>query len=381
MNIHVTGTGHGNKGAELMLAAIVDRLHRDLPGARLVADPTLGPYAWRARYGLYQLMDIRRAGRLGPLIELLMHEGYRRRFGLVTEREIGAVLDASGFAFGDAWKPEWIEAAADRLEYGRRLGRKIVLLPQAFGPFTLPRASAASRRALESADLVYARDEDSLRYVSELVPGLPSLRLAPDFTNLLPGALPPDLKLPERAVAVVPNAQMRFHGGPDAGAHYVPFLTTLIETIRKRDHTPFLLLHEASADRPLAKELLDACGGNMLVIEEDDPVRLKGIIGACRWVVASRFHALVSALSQGVPALGTAWSHKYLALFRDYGCPDLLLDPASDASSWEPLVSTFCQDEELDASRRLLTSRAEEHRAAADSMWRDVLSLLRGDAA
>jgi len=55
-----------------------------------------------------------------------------------------------------------------------------------------------------------------------------------------------------------------------------------------------------------------------LVLKDHPPTTLRAIIGNCDYFIASRFHAMVSALAKGVPVLVTAWSHKYrevLAMF------------------------------------------------------------------
>jgi colanic acid/amylovoran biosynthesis protein len=79
-----------------------------------------------------------------------------------------------------------------------------------------------------------------------------------------------------------------------------------------------VLVHE-ERDRELADRLAHEAGLSDPVAQFDDPLELKGILGACAFSVGSRFHGLVSALSQGVPCLGTSWSHKYRELFDDYG--------------------------------------------------------------
>ncbi len=43
-------------------------------------------------------------------------------------------------------------------------------------------------------------------------------------------------------------------------------------------------------------------------------------------LIASRFHSLVFALSEGVPVLALGWSHKYQELLRPFGLENFVVD-------------------------------------------------------
>ncbi len=45
--------------------------------------------------------------------------------------------------------------------------------------------------------------------------------------------------------------------------------------------------------------------------EEMDAEQIRAFIGKCRFLVASRFHAMIGSLEQKVPVLLIGWSHKY----------------------------------------------------------------------
>lgn len=373
--IELCGAGPGNKGAELMLAAACAHLSWRHPRLRLACDPGMGDYAYRARHGLWQLLG--NGGRRERLLAALMGPGYRQRFGLLEPRQRVALLDLSGYALGDPWKPEWVEARARHFESVRASGGRVILLPQALGPFARPRVRDAARRAMAAADLVFARDPKSHVAARELLGDAPNLRLAPDFTNLLAGTPVPGYALGDGHVALVPNRQMLVHGDAAVQAGYVAFFAAAASAVLAAGLKPFLLLHELRADRPLAEAIAAEVEVSLPIVAEPDALRLKGIIGACEFIIGSRFHALVSALSQAVPAIGTSWSHKYEYLYADYGQSGLLLRPEGAAA----VSSAASLQQLLDPQRRAqlraaLLEAAEAQKARARAMWREVDALL-----
>ena len=176
----------------------------------------------------------------------------------------------------------------------------------------------------------------------------------------------------------MPNTRMVLKTTDAVRGSYVPYFAKCAKYLKEAGLDPFILLHDVPTDRKLAAEIREASGFPLEIMEYENPLYLKGIIGSCHLLVGSRFHALINALSQAVPALATGWSHKYEQLFKDYGCPELLisnLDFEADALRKLELLS-----DESSRGRIVLTlrksSRAEMEKT--ERMWRKVEGIILG---
>ncbi len=114
------------------------------------------------------------------------------------------------------------------------------------------------------------------------------------------------------------------------------------------------------------------------MIRESDPLRVKGILGACEGTIGSRYHGLVSALSQGVPSLGAGWSHKYLALFEDYGFPEGLLDVTEGAETFRKL-DMILEPASGAGIRETIKEHSARQKRLSMRMWEDVFAIIGGD--
>ena len=184
----------------------------------------------------------------------------RRRFGIVGEDQIDAVLDASGFRYSDddrygARSARELERNARRW---RRAGKLVVLLPQALGPFRTPAVREPFLRALDAVDLVYARDARSEAHLRELAPGDERIRRAPDFTIALAGTCPPDLEALVGSgpfACLVPNDRMLERTAPEVAEGYVAFLRSCAHEVAALGLRPVLVLHETARDAPFVERL------------------------------------------------------------------------------------------------------------------------------
>jgi polysaccharide pyruvyl transferase WcaK-like protein len=373
LTIEIHGTGTGNRGAELMAIAIAERMRATFPGVRLVVPPAYGDYLSRSKHQFFTTWDF--PGRIrSKLVASAIRCGapsIRTALGILDPSEVDVVLDASGFAFSDQWGSLPAKALYNKMNRPERQKQRLILLPQALGPFNHTEIADATRKLFGRAEFVCARDDQSFAAAQKLG-GARRLLQFPDFTLGVRAILPEGIEIPERLGAVVPNYRMM--DMTDKGEHYLIFLRKAVAMLRQYGLRPAFVLHDAEEDRRVIEQVQDQHG--LLVLTDPDPRVLKGILGKAHLVIGSRFHALVSALSQGVPCIGAGWSHKYPEVFRDFGAADLLLSDLDDFTRLEALVSSLAAPAIRDMRSAEISSAAEALKLKNLTMWQAVESSL-----
>ncbi|RUO46641.1 hypothetical protein CWE21_10830 [Pseudidiomarina aquimaris] len=360
-----------------MLHAIIEQFQQRGISARFVVEPQ-GAYERRAQFGLWQKTRAIRKhiNYLAPL--QLLPRSCRTQLGLVNDSDIDLVLDASGFSYGDQWP--W-RVAHDRLATSMRRYHKrrvpVVLLPQAFGPFREAKWQRQMQHILAYANLAYARDTTSFDHCTSLLnyQQEASVKRCPDFTNLLKPRPYQAYQPSANSVCVIPNSKM-LQKRKD-GDVYVNWLVELIHAIQNDEQPVFMLLHEQQQDQGLAATINARLSKAVAVVAPSDARQNKWLIGHSGWVISSRYHGLVSALSQGVPVTATGWSHKYEQLLSDYTCQDALVEPQQNAVAvWQRIHKTLNDATNYGELRARIVESGQWQREAVEKMWDEVFSLL-----
>ena len=304
-----------------------------------------------------------------------MPKSFRVAAGLANASDTHVVIDASGFAFGLPHPLDRIRKFAEHAERAAGAGKPVILMPQAFGRMDEPAYADCMRRIARAARLIFAREPVSLEFARAAAgPYASKIELAPDFTNLL--SVLPQSKVGELdRVCIVPNVRMHTDArSPDDAKRYLPMLVEACRAARAAGSRPVVLVHD-SGDHDLAEQLVRLYDGGLEVVAPQSPLDIKREIGRSRMVVASRFHALVSALAQGVPVIATSWSHKYEQLLADYGCEDMLLKSTDNVSLQEEMLKRG-----LGEGRNELLATIQERgralRVQTEGMWMQVLKQL-----
>lgn len=376
--IEIRKAGFTNKGAELMLYAILEKIKGEFPQAKFCMTPILDsqPYEKRAQLGLYQKIHFWKKGfHLGELINVLPN-GIKERFGIVSSKDVDVVLDAAGFTYSDQWGQKSCEELASSCRLWKKNDTKVILLPQAFGPFKSHYNQRDMKTVTENCDLIFAREQDSYDYLLEISGEQENIKLAPDFTNLMEGVLPENFNTKENRFCIVPNYRMIDKTSKEQSDAYLPFLIICAKYLLEKNQKPFILVHEGEKDMKLAKKINDATGGNLNIIQELHPLKIKGILGACEGTIGSRFHGLVSALSQGVPSLATGWSHKYQMLFKDYGFEDGLLDVTANEKEIYKKIDLVIEEKSRSHIENSIGKNGIRLKKESEKMWNQVFSII-----
>lgn len=379
MYIELRGVEFVNKGAELMLQAILEQVRKEMKDVKFVMEVnSRSPLQKLKAEGILAKSNIKRKGvHWGKVLDALP-TSFRNKIGFAAPSEIDAVLDASGFAFGDKWGAEKAgKRSANHIEKWKQNGKKVILLPQAFGPFEDPKLEEKMQIILKHADLVFARDRVSFGFMDALKVGKDNLFLAPDFTNLVKGKVPHKYLSFDFDVAIIPNQKMLETNNAKDNEAYPVFLTQMIRLIQRQKRSPFFLIHESKMDRAIAEDINKTLDHPIPIIHEEDPLVVKGIIGKSKAVVTSRFHGLVSALSQNVPCLATGWSHKYEMLFEDYGYSEGLCQLGQPEKYYCDKIDMVLDPESRRKITEKLNGAGAKQKSESHEMWRKVFEVLK----
>jgi len=342
-----------NKGAASMLQALLDRL----PGPReVVAVSTHAAddrrVLARTDIGL-RVVSQRPVELLGIHFPLALvaaalrtaHLPWRWVCRPAALREIAhadVVADISGISFVDGRRKAVLLYNTLLVAVPVLLGRPVVKCAQAMGPVRTPLSRRLAGAVLPRLRTICPRGTETESHLREL--GLTNLVPANDLAFVM--EVPDDVRarMAERLAAeagdgpylVVSPSQVVATSCDQAGIPYERIMADLMDAIAdKGEVTPVLIAHSALPggvshmnDLPLCRAIHGRLRRRDAVVFFDDdllPTELRAIIGAGDALVTSRFHAMISALTEGTPPLVIGWSHKYAEILDPFGLGDVAM--------------------------------------------------------
>jgi len=283
------------------------------------------------------------------------------------------ILDASGFRFGDQWNHS--EEYLDNLEYYYKTvkanGAKIILLPQAFGPFKTNNGKKSAEILNRYADLIIAREPTSNKHLTEAGINPGKILHFPDFTIATKGLFPDRYHHIKGGVCIIPNRKMITHTR-FSPQEYFDKMESIISLIQQSGKQVFLLNHEGKKDLKICKGINRKLDNRLTIITGLDAKEIKGVIGSSYMVISSRYHGIASALNQGVPCLATSWSHKYQLLFEDFNVKDHIIDLNEKSELTKNKIESLLDPVNHSKLRKQLFTQINELKISTERMWKIV---------
>ncbi len=373
MLIEIKGVQFVNKGAELMLHAIINKVKELWPNAEICLAPgTMSPYLKIAEISAFKKINFKKniidLNGLFYFIPRSYRDKLKLNWGVVTEADVDVILDASGFAYGDQWSTVILRQTAIEAKRMKRKKKHYVFMPQALGPFNNKKSQSAAKLAFESASVVFAREKESFNYVSACTSNV-NIYKSPDFTNLLSVHSKDSYQGYKNKVAFILNSKMISNKNKNSQwrERYITLVKMAIEVFIAKGEEVFLLNHEGESDKKICDEVNKAFQYSLDIVSPGSPLDVKAIIGDAKIAVCSRYHGCVSALSQGVPCIGTSWSHKYEELFDEYDAKELMMSSDFQYDDVVMMVSHAVENHQKISEK--LIEHSSEYKVASEKMW------------
>lgn len=379
MKIILSGVETNNKGAELMLYAILQELERSHPDSDVYVHKAMVkqglPYIQTSvrLHFITETRFVRLCAKLkitGVLNRMGIVNGYLNNYCPV--KGVDYFIDASGLLFSDQRinSPQVSVTWYHRLKYLHKKGVKIIFLPQAFGPLR-NEWTIKTVKALDAfSDLIYARDTVSFDNLLQVVTNRHKLRRSTDFTSMVDGVIPSGYSHLAGKICIIPNIQM-ISKGILTKENYFAVLNAVIDACAESGYGCYFLNHEGAKDESLIEDFRAAYVNATEMVTGLNALQVKGLISTAYLVVSSRFHGVVSSLNSQVPCLSTSWNHKYAELYKDYGLESGVL-PLDDINAMKAvIVNALKPENRKEVSSRLAVAKNAIRQQAVD-MWSEI---------
>lgn len=241
---------------------------------------------------------------------------------------------------------------------GILLRKRIVIFSQSIGRF-YKATTPLARFCLNRANLIVARENETLKYLRKIGVNNPQTYLAAEIAFLLKAAAPERVQeiLLKEGINITEKASPLIGIGPSALEYkalkskkgsYIALMAKIADyLVEKKNAQVVMIAHVITPpeyglhdDRYIGRKIRQtAKNRNRINLIKDDysPEELKGIIGACELFIGGRMHSNIASTSMHVPTIALGWSHKYRGIMtmleqEKYVC-------AIETTTFEELIS------------------------------------------
>lgn len=383
----------GNRGAETMLTSACGKIRERWPDAAIHIFsyyPNEDRQVCRdSSIRIYNAKPLALLGILFPLalvsraLAFLGCEKFPRRFSrrILVLENCDIMIDLAGEGFRDGREP-FLAFNLLTLWPAFLLKTPVVKLSQAFGPARRPWTKVTMRHALKHCRHTAVRGDITAKFVAQAGAG-PAFSTFPDLGFLYR----PDYALTNESdayaqeaavldqaanneiwIGIVPNVNSWIVCAL-TGKDYVGWYVNLTLELEKRGiRTVFLpncsryganSIWQRNNDIPLIRRIEEAAnkstetGRHLYITTPGNTAALRQISRRCRAVMTSRFHGMISALSDEVPVIASSPLHKFREVLRDFGLEEWILEECRESPAEAASLISRILEQEMSVKNRI----------------------------
>ena len=346
------GAISGNKGTESMVAAVCRELFLKYPECRIRL-LSYHPGADRSlahKYGI-DILPGTPASLLLSTMPLAVLVKALRRFGLPTAlpernpviraiRNADTVFDMGGITFSDG-REIYLPFNVITILPAILMNRRVIKLSQAMGPFSNALNRSAAAWILPRVHRIYARGDRTMAHLKET--GLTNIAPATDLAFALEAPLADRTKAVsrfdnDRKTAGIAPSSVVYKYCKNRGIDYIDVMIRFVKALQQDFNLNVVLIPHSikketrrlkNNDLPVIRLIERGAGPSpwLQVIDDDlEIMEMRSLIAGCDYFVASRFHSMISALSEKVPLIVVGWGHKYLEVLEQFDLSEFAVD-------------------------------------------------------
>lgn len=381
MKVLITGAQFNNKGAQSLLFSVMNELRNRYQNVQIYYLPLdLGNKYLDSDYDFNIVYDNRFVDdfqfsikeHVKAYIKMMLFtikdkkryekHGFHNLYSIINQ--IDVMVDVSGYQLTSN------AALSDNYRYiryinlAKRQGVPVVLLPQSFGPFDYKdrKINVQIKKTLNRVDMIFARETDGKNQLEEYY-GIKNVNVLPDIV-LQSSEIKHDnifryhkehilstLHLnTHNNVGVIPNLQTVVHGNE---AQVIQIYSLIIEELIAKDKKVYIFRH--SNDLEFCRKIYEIFENNdkVFLIENDfNCFEYSEFVKQFDFLIASRYHAVVHAYKQGIPAVVLGWAIKYLEIAKIMSQEEYVIDLNAN--------NFYCNDNAIKCTKKMLDNYKTE---------------------
>lgn len=348
-NVVLVGFHLFNKGLQALALTTVDQMKRRFPDKHiylLSSRDSHRPYEEKGIY-TFSILPWDHSIKLAMLgVPDILLKGIRRypkpkqTVNQIREviRNSDYFMDISGYALSSQWGFAVSVSYLMNIIIASKFSVPFYALPQSIGPFNYSVLQKLLLYPLMKLYLpyptrIFIREEEGMKSASRFTEK--NLEKSDDVVLSYPGYKLDNIytkepnfdtrRIEPNSVGIIPNLRVLERTNRNS---FYSMYCSLIQRLLDLEKNVYLFRHSYE-DLGIIEEIKNFFPDNSsvrLLTDDMDAIELENLIKQFDFVIASRYHAIIHAYKNGIPAIAIGWSTKYSALLDSFNQLDYYFD-------------------------------------------------------